>query len=54
MHFGEESTLFPNKFATIEDSSEKINNLGVMVVNSCYDCGFISAKTNGPYFGNRI
>ena len=23
----------------------------VTVVNSCYDYGFISAKTNGPYFG---
>ena len=22
----------------------------VMVVNGCYDYGFISAKTNGPYF----
>ncbi len=39
---------------TFKEEPEKKSNPTVMVVNSCYDCGFISAKTNGPYFGDRI
>ncbi len=30
---------------------EKQINVCVVTVFSCYDCGFISAKTNVPYFG---
>ena len=26
-------------------------NISIGVVFHCYDCGFISAKTNGPDFG---